>query len=54
MTVDEPKTLIHVVMPENVEAWRESLEILADKKRMKQTKQADSNWAPSAKGSYAA
>ena len=41
MTVDELKSVIHEVMTEDMEAWRETFEIMADKKLMRQIKQAD-------------
>jgi hypothetical protein len=52
MTVDELKSVIHEVITEDMEAWRETFEIMADKKLMKQIKQADLDWASGAKDSY--
>jgi len=52
MTVDELKSVIHEVITEDMEAWRETFEIMADRKLMKRIKQADSDWASGAKGSY--
>ena len=52
MTVDELKSVIHEVITEDMEAWRETFEIMADKKLMKQIKQADLDWVSSAKDSY--
>jgi len=52
MTVDELKSVIHEVITEDMEAWRETFEIMADKKLMKQIKQADLDWALGAKDSY--
>jgi len=52
MTVDELKSVIHEVITEDMEAWRETFEIMADKKLMRQIKQADLDWASGAKGSY--
>jgi hypothetical protein len=52
MTVDELKSVIHEVITEDMEAWRETFEIMADKKLMRQIKQADLDWAPGAKDSY--
>jgi hypothetical protein len=52
MTVDELKSVIHEVIAENMEAWRETFEILADKKLMKQIKQTDKDWAAGKKDSY--
>jgi hypothetical protein len=40
------------VITEDMEAWRETFEILADKKLMKQIKQADMDWASGKKDSY--
>ena len=52
MTVDELKSVIHEVIAEDMEAWRETLEIMADKKSMRQIKQADLDWASGTKDSY--
>ncbi len=52
MTVTELKSVIHEVITEDMEAWRETFEILADKKLMKQIKQADMDWASGKKDSY--
>ena len=52
LTVDELKSVIHEVITEDMEAWRETLEIMADKKLMKQIKQADMDWASRGKDSY--
>jgi len=52
MTVDELKSVIHEVITEDMEAWRETFEIMADKKLMRQIKQADLDWASGTKGSY--
>lgn len=52
MTVDELKSVIHEVITEDMEAWRETFEIMADKKLMKQIKQADLDWASRPKDSY--
>ena len=52
MTVDELKSVIHEVITEDMEAWRETFEIMADKKLMRQIRQADSDWASRAKESY--
>jgi hypothetical protein len=35
MTVDELKSVIHEVITEDMEAWRETFEIMADKILMK-------------------
>ena len=52
LTVDELKSVIREVITEDMEAWRETLEIMADKKLMKQIRQADMDWASSGKDSY--
>ena len=52
ITVDELKTIIHEVIAEDVEAWRESLEIMADKKLMSQIRQADVDWKTVKKEAY--
>ena len=52
MSVDELKSVIHQVITEDMEAWRETFEILADKKLMRQIRQADSDWVSRAKDSY--
>lgn len=52
LTVDELKSVIHEVITEDMESWRETFEILSDKKLMRQIKLADSDWAKGGKGSY--
>jgi len=52
MTVDELKSVIHEVVAEDMGAWRETFEIMADKKLMRQIKQADLDWASGVKDSY--
>lgn len=52
ITVDELKTIIHEVIAEDLEAWRESLEIMADKKLMSQIRQADVDWKTVKKEAY--
>jgi hypothetical protein len=52
MTVDELKSVIHGVITEDMEAWRETFEIMADKKLRRQIKQADLDWASGTKDSY--
>lgn len=41
ITVDELKTIIHEVIAEDLESWRETFEIMADKRLMAQIKKAD-------------
>lgn len=50
MTVDELKSVIYEVITGDMEAWRETFEIMADKKLMRQIKQADFDWASGKKG----
>jgi len=40
------------VITEDIGAWRETFGIMADKKLMRQIKQADLDWAPGVKDSY--
>lgn len=44
LTVDELKSVIHEVIAEDMETWRETLEIMADRKLMKQIREADEDW----------
>jgi hypothetical protein len=52
ITVDELKTIIHEVIAEDIEAWRETFEIIADKKLITQIKQADADWESRKKEAY--
>jgi len=52
MTVDELKSVIHEVITEDMDAGRETFEIMADKKLMRQIRQADLDWVSGAKDSY--
>jgi len=52
MTVDELKSVIHEVIAEDMGAWRETFEIMADKKLMRQINPADLDWASGVKDSY--
>ena len=52
ITVDELKTIIHEVIAEDLEAWKETFEIMADKKLMAQIKQADVDWKIGRKETY--
>ena len=51
MTVDELKSVIHGVITEDMEAWRETFEVMVDKKLMRQIKPADLDWASGSKDS---
>ena len=52
ITVDELKTIIHDVISEDLEALRETIEIMSDKKLMRQIKQADTDWLSGKKDAY--
>jgi len=52
LTVDEFKSVIHDVIAEDMEAWRETLNIMADRKLMKQIREADADWKNSGDTSY--
>lgn len=52
VTVDELKTIIHEVITEDLTAWKETFEIMANKKLMTQIKRADADWVSGKKGSY--
>jgi hypothetical protein len=44
LTVEELKSVIHEVIAEDMEAWRETIAIMTDRKLMKQVREADSAW----------
>jgi hypothetical protein len=52
MTVDELKSVVHDVIAEDMETWRETLEIMADKNLMGQIRQADRDRAAKKKGAF--
>jgi hypothetical protein len=52
LTVDELKSVIHEVIAEDMETWRETLEIIADRKLMKQIREADAGWKSGNKKAY--
>ena len=54
MTVDELKSIIHEAISEDMEAWRETLEIMEDSKLMGQIRQADLDRAAGKKGAFIA
>ena len=54
MTVDELKGVIHEAIAEDMEVWRETVEIRADSKLMGQIRQADLDRAASKKGAFVA
>jgi len=54
MTVDELKSVIHEVIAEDMETWRETFEIITDKKLIGQIKRADKDRAANKKGAFIA
>lgn len=52
ITVDELKSIIHNVIAEDLEAWRETFEIMADKKLIQKIKKANSDWVSNKKDAY--
>ncbi|MBI4378061.1 MAG: hypothetical protein HY578_03075 [Nitrospinae bacterium] len=52
LTVDELKSLIHETISEDIEAWRETLEIMADRKLMRKIKKADDDWQKGKEEAY--
>ena len=52
LTVDELKSVIHEVIAEDMETWRETLEIMADRNLMKQIREADADWKTGRKKAY--
>jgi hypothetical protein len=53
MTVDELRDIIRDVIAEDIESWRETFEILSDKRLMQQIWKADQDWVSGKKGAYA-
>jgi hypothetical protein len=54
MTVDELKGIIHEVISEDMEVWRETFEIMADSKLMGQIRKADLDRAAGKKSAFIA
>jgi uncharacterized protein YbjT (DUF2867 family) len=52
MTVDELRAVISDVIAEDIESWRETFEILSDKRLTLQLRRADQDWASKKKGAY--
>lgn len=50
--MEELKSVIHEVIAEDKEAYREPLEIMADCKLMKQIRDADADWNTGRKKAY--
>lgn len=54
ITVEELKTIIHEVVSNDLETWRETFELLANKKLMTRIKRADADWVSGKKKAYTA
>jgi len=52
ITVDELKEILHDVITEDLESWRETFEIMANKRLMREIRQADDDWQSGKKGTY--
>jgi hypothetical protein len=52
ITVDELKEIIHDVISEDLESWRETFEIIANKQLMREIRQADDDWQSGKKVTY--
>jgi hypothetical protein len=52
LTVDELKAVIHEVIAEDMETWRETIAIMADPKLMKEIREADTDWKAGNLASY--
>ncbi len=54
MTVDELKGVIHEAIAEDMEVWRETFEIMTNRKLMAQIRRADLDRAAGEKGAFVA
>ena len=52
VTVDELKAIIHEVIAEDITAWKETFEIMTNKKLMSQIRHADADWQSGKQGAY--
>jgi len=52
LTVEEFKQLIQESIAEDIDAWRETLEIMADKNLMKRLEKADREWEGKGEAAY--
>jgi len=52
ITVDELKEIIHDVIAEDLESWRETFEIMTNKRLMRKIRRADDDWLSGKNGSY--
>lgn len=54
ISVEELKAIIHEVVSNDLETWRETFELMADKKLMARIKRADTDWMSGKKKNYTA
>jgi hypothetical protein len=52
LTVEEFKQLLQESIAEDIDAWRETLEIMADKKLMIRLEKADREWEEKGEAAY--
>ncbi len=52
VTVDELKAIIREVIAEDISAWKETFEIMTNKKLISQIRQADADWQSGKQGTY--
>jgi hypothetical protein len=52
LTVEEFKQLLQEGIAEDIDAWRETFEIMADKKLMKRLENADREWEEKGEAAY--
>jgi transcription elongation GreA/GreB family factor len=52
LTVEEFRQLLQESIAEDIDAWRETLEIMADKKLMKRLEKADKEWEEKGEAAY--
>jgi transcription elongation GreA/GreB family factor len=52
LTVEEFKQIIRESIAEDIDAWRETFEIMADKKLMKRLEKADREWEEKGEAAY--
>ena len=54
LTIDELKSVIREAIAEEIDSWQETLEIIADRKLMRQIRKADADWKSRNKKAYTA
>jgi transcription elongation GreA/GreB family factor len=52
LTVEEFRQLLQESIADDIDAWRETLEIMADKKLMKRLEKADKEWEEKGEAAY--